>query len=36
MKKKDTKLGVRIMCGAIAGVMVLTLAGGLLLQVMYL
>lgn len=36
MNKKNTRLGVRIMCGAIAGVMAVTLVGGLVLQVMYL
>ena len=36
LKKKDSRLGVRIVCAAIAGVMALTLVGGLVMQVMYL
>lgn len=36
MKKNDPRLGVRIACAAIAGVMALTLVGSLVLQVFYL
>ncbi len=36
MNKKSTRLGVRIVCAAIAGVMAVTLVGGLVLQVLYL
>ena len=34
--KNNSRLGVRIACAAIAGVMAVTLVGGLVLQVMYL
>ncbi len=36
MKKKDSRLGVRILCGVIAGVMTIALVGGLVMQVIYL
>lgn len=36
MKNKNSRVGVRIVCAAIAGVMVITMVGGLLMQLMYL